>query len=129
MDYDFSEDCLFCKIANGEVPADIVYQDDDILAFKDINPQAPVHILIIPKKHIDNAYALKPEDDAIVAKIFRLCAKISDKFGLGDGYRIVTNSGKHAKQSVYHLHFHLLGGDYLITSVGVPDDKKKSKPI
>lgn len=104
------ENCLFCKIIKGEIPANKVYEDDEILAFKDINPRAPVHILVIPKKHIDSAKELKEEDEALIGRIFSVINKIANEIGLENGYRIVNNCGEDGGQEVMHLHFHLLGG-------------------
>lgn len=105
--------CLFCKIVNGEVPSEKVYEDDEILAFKDINPVAPVHILVISKKHIPCAKDIKPEDEALIGKMFTVINKIADEFKLENGYRIVNNCGEDGGQEVMHLHFHLLGGKKL----------------
>ncbi len=102
---------LFTKIINKEIPADIVYEDDLCLAFRDINPQAPVHILIIPKKEIVSIATLTAEDKEILAHIILKTAEIAKNEGLADnGYRVVTNVGENGGQSVFHLHFHLLGG-------------------
>lgn len=109
------EDCLFCKIIKGEIPSAKVYEDDEILAFKDINPMAPVHILIIPKNHIDGADKLNTENSAVVGKIFAVAAKLAEEYHLDDGFRIVTNVGENGGQTVRHLHFHLLGGTKLNT--------------
>lgn len=107
------ENCLFCKIIKGEIPTNKVYEDDEILAFKDINPKAPVHILVIPKKHISSAKEIKEEDEALIGKMFTVINKIADEFKLENGYRIVNNCGKDGGQEVMHLHFHLLGGKKL----------------
>ncbi len=105
------EDCLFCKIAKKEIPATIVYEDDQILAFKDINPQAPVHVLIIPKKHIDGVTKLEEEDKELIGRIHLLASKIArDHSVFQCGFRLVLNSGPDAGQAVPHLHFHFLGG-------------------
>ena len=103
-------DCLFCKIINGDIPSAKVYEDETVFAFRDIEPQAPVHILIIPKQHIKSAAEITPENSAVVAHIFEVAAKIADDEGLTDGYRIVNNCGDSAGQTVKHLHFHLMGG-------------------
>jgi histidine triad (HIT) family protein len=101
-------DCLFCRIAAGQIPADVVYRDDDVLAFRDVNPQAPTHVLVIPRQHIASAHEL---DDAELARaLFGALRAISDAEHLDDGYRVVTNVGEAAGQTVQHLHFHLLGG-------------------
>jgi histidine triad (HIT) family protein len=102
-------ECLFCKIINKDIPGDIVYEDDDILAFNDIDPKAPVHILIIPKKHISTFNDIK--DYEISGKITEAIQKLVQKKSLeNDGYRIVVNCNQHGGQAVYHLHYHLLGG-------------------
>lgn len=106
-------DCLFCKIVNGEIPSQKVYEDEDIFAFKDINPQAPFHVLIIPKEHIDSAADIDDNNSKIVAKIFEVASKIAKENNLENGFRIVTNSGEYGCQSVHHLHFHLLSGKQL----------------
>lgn len=103
-------DCLFCKIINGDIPSAKVYEDELVFAFRDIEPQAPTHILIIPKTHIKSVAEITPENSAVVAHIFEVAAKIAKEEGLGDGYRIVTNCGDNAGQTVKHLHFHLMGG-------------------
>ncbi len=103
-------DCLFCKIINGDIPSAKVYEDETVFAFRDIEPQAPVHILIVPKQHIKTAAEITRENSAVVAHIFEVAAKIADAEGLTDGYRIVNNCGDSAGQTVKHLHFHLMGG-------------------
>ncbi len=102
-------DCLFCKIIAGEIPSTKVYEDDTIFAFRDINPQAPTHILIVPKKHIACAAELTEADGATVGHIFAVAAQLAKAEGL-TSYRVVTNSGEDAGQTVKHLHFHLMGG-------------------
>lgn len=104
------EDCLFCKIIKGEIPSNKVYEDDLVFAFRDIEPQAPTHILIIPKVHIKSAAEITPENSAVVAHIFEVAAIIAKQEGLDDGFRIVNNCGDSAGQTVKHLHFHLMGG-------------------
>ena len=101
---------IFKKIIDHEIPADIVYEDDQCLAFRDISPQAPTHILVIPKKEITAVDALTEEDQALVGHIFLVIRKIAKDEGLTDGFRVVTNNGQNACQTVPHLHFHLLGG-------------------
>ena len=101
---------IFKKIIDHEIPADIVYEDDQCLAFRDISPQAPTHILVIPKKEITAVDALTEEDQALVGHIFLVIQKIAKDEGLTDGFRVVTNNGRNACQTVPHLHFHLLGG-------------------
>ena len=103
-------DCIFCKIIAGEIPSAKVYEDDKLLAFKDINPQAPVHILIIPKAHDESVNALDESTAPIVGDIMLLAAKLAKENGLDGGYRLITNIGDDGGQTVKHLHFHLLGG-------------------
>lgn len=103
-------DCLFCKIINGDIPCAKVYEDDTVFAFRDIEPQAPTHILIIPKEHIKSAAEITPENSQVVAHIFEVAVKIAEAEGLKDGFRIVNNCGDNAGQTVKHLHFHLMGG-------------------
>lgn len=105
------EDCLFCKIIKGEIPSTKVYEDDEILAFNDINPAAPIHILVIPKKHIVSLAHMEKEDEAIVGKIYGVINKIAEEKGFKEsGYRVIVNCGKDAGQEVMHLHFHILAG-------------------
>lgn len=111
-------DCLFCSIITGDIPSNKVYEDERILAFRDIAPQAPVHILIIPKEHIAGAQEITADNSAVVAHIFEVAAELARKEGLKDGYRILTNVGKHGAQSVQHLHFHLVGGRQLSEQLG-----------
>ena len=103
-------DCIFCKIANGIIPTTKVYEDDQMLAFRDLVPQAPVHVLMIPKTHISSADELTEENASVVAHIFATAGKIAASEGLTNGYRIVNNCGEDGGQTVQHLHFHLLGG-------------------
>lgn len=103
-------DCIFCKIVSGEIPSGKAYEDDKVLAFYDLAPQAPVHILIIPKEHITSAADITADNSGVVAHIFETAARLAKEKGLGDGFRVVTNCGDSAGQSVKHLHFHLLGG-------------------
>lgn len=103
-------DCIFCAIANGEIPSDKVYEDDKILVFYDLEPQAPVHILIIPKEHIKWAYDITEENSAVIAHIFAKIPEIAQKLGIEDGFRVVNNCGEKAGQSVHHIHFHLMAG-------------------
>ena len=104
-------DCLFCKIAKGEIPSSKVYEDDKIYAFRDIEPQAPVHVLIIPKEHIASANELNEENASVVGHIYAVAAKIAKEEGIAEGgYRIVNNCGADGGQTVGHLHFHMLGG-------------------
>ena len=107
-------DCLFCKIAAGEIPSAKVYEDDEVLAFRDIAPQAPVHVLVIPKKHIAGWYAAKDEQDALLAHLMRVAAKVAEMEGISEsGFRVVSNCGADAQQTVPHLHLHVLGGKAL----------------
>lgn len=106
-------DCLFCKIIKGEIPSQKVFENDKVYAFKDISPQAPVHILIIPKEHIESAAKLDESNSAIVAEIFTVAARLAKELKLDNGFRIVTNCGEYGCQSVKHLHFHLLSGEKL----------------
>lgn len=104
-------DCLFCKIFSKEIKSKIVYEDREIMAFEDINPQAPVHILIIPGKHIESLNDIKEEDEIILGKMFIVAKRIAKEKGISeDGYRTVFNTNKNAGQAVFHLHLHLLGG-------------------
>lgn len=105
------DDCLFCKIADGRIPSDRVYEDDEVVAFRDIDPQAPVHVLVIPRRHIESADALTVEDAATVMAMFAAAQRVARALGVAEsGYRLVTNIGADAGQSVQHLHLHLLGG-------------------
>jgi histidine triad (HIT) family protein len=106
-------DCLFCKIANGQIPSNKVYEDDRILAFYDINPEAKVHVLVIPKQHIDNVNEINASNSAEISYIFEKIPAIAAKAGITNGYRVITNCGADACQSVLHLHFHILGGEKL----------------
>lgn len=107
-------DCLFCKMAKGDIPVKKVYEDDLLFAIEDINPVAPVHILIIPKKHLVNSLNLLPEDDHLVGAVYRTAAALARERGVAeDGFRIVNNNNANAGQSVWHIHFHLLAGRHL----------------
>ena len=107
------KDCLFCKIIAGEIPSTKVYEDDKILAFKDINPQAPVHILVIPKQHLDSLDMIDENTAPVIGDIMLVIKRLAAEFHLEGGYRVVTNIGENAGQSVKHLHFHLIGGEPL----------------
>ncbi len=107
------ENCLFCKIIAGEIPSTKVYEDDKCLAFRDIAPMAPTHILVIPKQHIGGVDELNEDNSAVVAHIFAKIAQIAKNEGLTEGYRVVSNVGAHGCQSVRHLHFHIIGGRQL----------------
>ncbi len=111
-------DCIFCKIIAGDIPSTKVYEDDKILAFKDINPMAPVHVLVIPKVHIASCDEISAENSAIVAHIFENIPAIAKEAGCKNGYRVISNCGEDAKQSVKHLHFHILGGKSLPENMG-----------
>ena len=103
-------DCLFCKIIAGEIPSNKVYEDETMLAFHDINPEAPVHVLVIPKNHIPSMDGVNEENSSYVAKIFEKIPHIARFAGVTNGYRVISNCGADAAQSVQHLHFHILGG-------------------
>ena len=106
-----NEDCLFCKIAAGEMDADVVDEGDDWIAFRDIDPQAPTHVLVIPREHVPRVDDLTAEHDALVGRMFRAAADVAESEGIVDpGYRLVMNSGRGAGQSVFHIHLHVLGG-------------------
>lgn len=111
-------DCLFCRIIAGEIPSAKVYEDERVYAFRDINPQAPIHILIVPKQHIASADEITSANSAAVAAIFEAIPKIAAEAGLANGYRVITNIGEDGCQSVKHMHFHLLGGKKLPESMG-----------
>ena len=111
-------DCLFCKIISGEIPSTKVYEDETVLAFNDINPVAPVHIIIIPKEHIKNAEEITSENYAVVAHIFEVASLIEKEKKLDNGFRIVTNCKEDGGQTVNHLHFHLIGGKKLDIKMG-----------
>jgi histidine triad (HIT) family protein len=103
-------DCLFCRIIAGEIPSKKVYEDDTMLAFHDINPEAPVHVLVIPKMHIPSMDGVNTENSSWVAKIFEKIPHIAKLAGITNGYRVISNCGEDASQSVQHLHFHIVGG-------------------
>ncbi len=104
-------DCLFCKIVDGDIPADIVFESESALAFRDINPKAPTHVLIIPRRHISTINDIEPDDESLVGSLFSAARKIAADDGLDeDGYRVVMNCNEAAGQSVFHIHLHLLGG-------------------
>ena len=103
-------DCIFCKIATGEIPNTKVYEDDLCLAFRDLNPQAPTHILVIPKDHIASVDEINESNEAVVGHIFSVIAKVAKDEGLDQGYRVVSNIGEQGQQTVPHLHFHIIGG-------------------
>ncbi len=108
------EDCIFCKIIKKEIPSKIVYESDEIMAFRDLNPVAPVHILVIPKKHLSSLLDLNEEDEKLVGKIYTVINKIAKQEGIDEkGFRVVVNCGEDGGQEVKHLHFHLIGGKKL----------------
>lgn len=106
-------DCIFCKIIKGEIPSTKVYEDELVYAFRDIAPQAPTHILVIPKEHIESVAEINGKNSAVISHIFEVIAKIAKDEGLTEGYRVVSNCGADAGQTVFHLHFHILGGKKL----------------
>ncbi|HEX21690.1 MAG TPA: histidine triad nucleotide-binding protein [Actinobacteria bacterium] len=105
--------CIFCQIAGGDVPSEIIYKDEEMVAFNDINPEAPVHILIVPKKHISSLNEAESNDAQLIGRLFLRAAKIAHDKRVDKGYRLVINVGREAGQTVDHLHIHLLGGRYL----------------
>jgi histidine triad (HIT) family protein len=110
-------DCIFCKIVNGKMPADIVYQDERVAVFRDIHPKAPVHVLIVPRKHIVSLAELASEDLPIAAHMLEIANVVADREGAGSSYKLVVNTGKQAGQVVMHLHMHLLAGKKLLGPV------------
>jgi histidine triad (HIT) family protein len=104
----FKPDCLFCKIAAGQIPSKKIFEDDDMLVFHDIHPVAPVHFLMIPKRHVDNLYG--PQDEAVLGKILGRAGLLATELGSTDGFRVVINNGHVGRQEVYHLHVHVMGG-------------------
>jgi histidine triad (HIT) family protein len=106
------DDCIFCKIVAGAIPAQRVYEDDEIMAFHDVSPQAPLHLIVVPKRHIENIAALTAEDKDLAGNMILKIAEIARSLGI-EGYRVVTNIGREGGQSVFHLHFHVLGGKKL----------------
>ncbi|MEN9773415.1 MAG: hypothetical protein RL322_485 [Pseudomonadota bacterium] len=103
-------DCIFCRIVRGEIPARKIHEDEHILAFHDINPSAPVHFLIIPKRHIANFYDVRDEDFDLLGHLFGMIGPLARREGLDDGFRVIVNNGRVGRQEVYHLHVHVLGG-------------------
>ena len=104
-------ECLFCRIVAGEIPAGVVYEDDLAVAFEDLRPQAPVHVLVVPRKHVENVAALEAEDEALAGHLLRVACRVARDKGVAEsGFRVVANVGRHAGQSVDHLHLHVLGG-------------------
>ncbi|WP_322904928.1 histidine triad nucleotide-binding protein [Paenibacillus campi] len=118
----FKEDCLFCKIVAGTIPCNKVYEDEQILAFYDIAPAAPVHVLIIPKKHIDSMNEVTAEDLPLISEIHRVAIELAKQLGIAEsGYRLINNCGPDSGQAVQHLHYHLLGGGKLGALTGISD--------
>jgi len=112
-------DCVFCKIANGSIPADLVYSDDDFLAFRDIHPMAPVHDVLIPKRHIPSLNGLSSSDQALAGKLLLIARRVAEKEGIAEkGYRLTINCGYDGTQAVPHLHLHILGGRLLSAELG-----------
>ena len=107
------KDCLFCKIIAGEIPSAKVYEDDQVYAFQDISPQAKVHVLVVPKAHVANLHEGMILSDAQLAALLRAVDKVAAQLNLGEGYRLVVNSGDHGRQTVHHLHLHVIGGEQL----------------
>ena len=103
-------DCLFCRIARGEIPSRRVHEDDDLVVFHDIHPAAPVHLLMVPKRHIESLITAAPEDQALLGKMLLLAPRLAREQGAGDGFRLVVNNGPGGGQEVFHLHYHVLGG-------------------
>ncbi|HHT17022.1 MAG TPA: histidine triad nucleotide-binding protein [Papillibacter sp.] len=106
-------DCIFCKIAAGEIPSNKLYEDEFVVAFHDISPQAPVHFLVIPREHIPGAAAVTPDNSRLIARCFEVIAMLAQRENLAGGFRVITNNGQDACQSVHHLHFHVLAGKNL----------------
>lgn len=104
------EDCLFCKIAAGEIPSKKIYEDEQVYVFEDIEPTAPIHYLLIPKKHISKLDEITPDNSAVISHIYEVISMLAKKLDLKDGFRVVSNCGKSAGQTVFHIHFHLLAG-------------------
>lgn len=103
-------DCLFCKIATGAITADVLYEDDEVLAFRDIAPQAPHHFLVIPRRHLSGPAAIGSDEEQLFGKMMRIGAELAEKMGIGTGFRVVLNNGAEAGQTVFHIHMHILGG-------------------
>lgn len=111
------DDCLFCKIVAGQIPSKKAYEDDDVLAFHDIHPIAPVHFLIIPKDHFDSLEQAEARHQALLGKLMLLAPKLARENGLDDGFRLIVNTGRGGHQEVFHLHLHIIGGDAKVTRV------------
>jgi histidine triad (HIT) family protein len=114
-----SNNCIFCKIVSKEAQADIVYQDEQVTAFRDLHPVAPTHILIVPNRHIDSVGRMEPEDEPLVGHLFSVARRLAEQEKIStDGYRLITNTGPHGGQSVFHLHVHLIGGQRMRFPMG-----------
>lgn len=107
---DRDPNCLFCKVVAGEIPSDRVFETDEVLAFRDIHPQAPTHVLVVPRRHVPDVDTLTDDDEGLLSSLFAAVRRIAEQEGLARGYRVVTNVGAESGQSVFHLHLHLLGG-------------------
>jgi histidine triad (HIT) family protein len=119
MVYDMSDECIFCKIVSKQVKATIVYQDEQVTAFRDSHPVAPTHILLVPNKHIDSVGTLKAQDEQIVGHIFTVARRLAEQEGISNGgFRMITNTGSHGGQTVFHLHVHLIGGQRMRYPMG-----------
>ena len=112
------DNCLFCRIVKGEIPSSKVYEDGKVYAFKDINPQAPVHVLVVPKEHFDDITDITAKDGALCGELFKAAGRIASELGLANGFRLITNCGPDACQSVKHFHVHILGGTKLTDKMG-----------
>ncbi len=112
------DDCLFCKIIRGDIPSSKVFEDEKVYAFKDINPQAPTHVLVVPKEHFSDVSDISAKDSALCGYIFQKCAQIASEQGLENGFRLITNCGEDGCQSVKHFHVHILGGTKLTDKMG-----------
>ncbi|MGC7870130.1 histidine triad nucleotide-binding protein [Desulfosporosinus sp. SYSU MS00001] len=115
----YNDDCIFCKIAQRKIPSDIIYEDDQVVAFKDIQPLAPVHLLVIPKNHLSSVNEVTSEYEGLIGHLFGVIRRLAQEFGVAEtGYRVVTNTGADGGQVVGHIHFHLLGGQALEAKIG-----------
>ena len=113
------DNCIFCKIINGQAPATILYKDEEITAFQDIHPVSPTHILIVPNKHIASVNEVRPEDEPVMGRLFSIARELAKKEGIDEnGYRLIVNTGAHGGQVVYHLHMHLMGGQRMRHPIG-----------
>lgn len=112
------ENCIFCKLISGEMAVEKIYEDDEVMAFYDINPQAPTHFLVVPKRHIARPGEISNTDEALVGKVVHTATKLANKLGLGNGFRMVINHGEDGGQTVFHLHVHVLGGRRMLWPPG-----------